>query len=483
MIFHFHIKPLVLAAPLLFSLLGAFPHQAETFAEEFPKGAVIESVVCKADSEQSYALYLPAAYDSRRVWPILYCFDPRANGKNPVGCFRPAAEAFGFIVVGSNNSKNGPWEPSQKAIGAMVADTRSRFSLDEKRIYAAGFSGGAHVALLFPLALRKPPVAGVIAICNGWPPAIPVADYPKDVAVVAATGIYDFNFWPTRKIGPALEDAGIAHRLLVFPGEHQWPPEDAAREALAWLELRAMKTGRRERDDAWIQAQWAERLERARESQTAGRTVDAFLDYTALIADFRGLGDVAPAMSALEELQKNPEIQKYPDAARAAEEWEMKRFHEVEQWVNAILQAGDARERQGYERKIREAIPSAPSAKTSSSGLAANPLRPMYLAYAEILNAAIQEVNAEKLKRGGALFEIAALIRPEMPFAWFNLALVYSQTGEIKKALQALETAVDKGRFNPENIEKDTDFEPLRKEKGFAQILEKARRKWEPEKK
>ncbi len=188
-------------------------------------------------------------------------------------------------------------------------------------------------------------------------------------------------------------------------------------------------------------------------------------------------------MSALEELRKDPEVQKYPDAARAAEEWEMKRFHEVEQWVNAVLQAGDARERQGYKRKIRDAIPSAPSAETSSSGLAANPLRPLYLAYAEILNAAARELNAEKLKSAAPLYEIAAIIRPEAPAAWYNLAYIYTRTGEIKKALNALEATLAIGRVDPEEIDKDPDFAPLRKEAAYARILEKARHKRETEKK
>lgn len=469
--------------PLFLSLLAAFPRQEAAPQQEFPRGEIIEKVVCQAASEQSYALYLPSACDKGRAWPIIYCFDPRANGKNPLACFREAAETFGYILAGSNNSRNGPWEPTQKAIAAMLADTRSRFSLDSGRIYSAGFSGGAHVALLFPLVLRDPSVAGVIACCNGLPPAISLADYPKDLAVLAATGWNDFNYWPTRKIGPALEGMGISHRLLVFPGEHQWPPAEAARQALSWLELQAMKTGRRERDDAWIRGRYAEDLERAQKAESAGRTVDAFLAYSDLVSDYRSLCDVVEAEGAKARLQKSSKVQKYPEVARAAEEAESRQFQEIERMVHAIQQSHDVQERRAWERKLRDSMPAPKDAVGETPSIAVNPHRPFYLAYAEILSAAARELNAEKSKSAAALYEMATIIRPEAPAAWYNLACIYARNGETKKALDALENALADGRVDPEEIEKDPDFAPLRNEAAYARIMEDARRRRNAEKK
>src|SRR5947199_4446716 len=76
--------------------------------EEIPRGRVVERVVCSGDKSQSYALYLPASYSAERAWPILYCLDPGARGRVPVERFHEAAERAGFIVAGSNNSRNGP---------------------------------------------------------------------------------------------------------------------------------------------------------------------------------------------------------------------------------------------------------------------------------------------------------------------------------------------------------------------------------------
>jgi predicted esterase len=474
---------MMFAVPLFLSLLAAFPRQEVAPQPEFPRGKIIEKVVCLADSGQSYALYLPSAYDKGRAWPIIYCFDPRANGKNPVACFREAAETFGYILAGSNNSKNGPWEPSLKAIAAMLADTHGRLRIDNGRIYSAGFSGGAHVALLFPLALRGTPAAGVIACCNGLPPGISPADYPKDLGVLAATGWDDFNYWPTRKIGPDLEAAGISHRLLVFRGEHQWPPADAARQALSWLELQAMKTGRRERDDAWIRERYAEDLERAQKTEAAGRTVDAFLAYSDLVADFRSLCDVAEAEGSKGRLEKSSKVQKYPEEARAAEEAEDRQVQEIERMLNVILKSPDAHESWASERKLRASLPSPKDEAGETSLIVFNPRRPFYLVYAETLNAAARELEAGKIKSAKALYEIATIIRPEPPAAWYNLACIYARNGETKKALAALENALADGRVDPEEVEKDPDFAALRKEAATARIMEEARRRRSAEKK
>src|ERR1700735_1842902 len=69
-------------------------------------GQVIDSVICKADPTQSYALYVPAK-GQKEALPIIYFFDPHADGALPVKKYKALADAYGFILAGSNNSKNG----------------------------------------------------------------------------------------------------------------------------------------------------------------------------------------------------------------------------------------------------------------------------------------------------------------------------------------------------------------------------------------
>src|SRR5579863_8275085 len=129
-------------------------------AGELPNPGQISNVICAADENQSYALYLPSNYTAAKRWPILYLFDPGGRGRRPLDLYRDLAETYGFIFAGSNNSKNFSGNQSA-AVNAIWQDTHFRLSLDDRRIYTSGFSGGARVA--GAMALSSPgQIAGVI---------------------------------------------------------------------------------------------------------------------------------------------------------------------------------------------------------------------------------------------------------------------------------------------------------------------------------
>src|SRR5436305_3147021 len=129
-------------------------------------GTVHASVPVIADPTNSYALYLPSAYSPAKRWPLLLVFDPFARGEVSVKLFHEAAEKYGFIVVGSNNSRN--FADPSAAIRVLWADIKERYAIDPRRIYTAGLSGGARVASTVALACRNC-IAGVIANSAGLP--------------------------------------------------------------------------------------------------------------------------------------------------------------------------------------------------------------------------------------------------------------------------------------------------------------------------
>ena len=73
--------------------------------------------------DQSYALYLPSHYTSDRRWPIFYTFDPDGHGNVPAELMKDAAERYGYIVVGSNNSRYGSWKVEAESGQAMWNDS------------------------------------------------------------------------------------------------------------------------------------------------------------------------------------------------------------------------------------------------------------------------------------------------------------------------------------------------------------------------
>ena len=272
----------------------------------FPAGAVTSNVVCSSDSNQSYALYLPSNYSSARTWPIIYVFDPGARGKVAVEAIQMAAEKFGYIVVASNNSRNGPMGGSSQAMKAMWLDTQQRFPIADQRRYVAGMSGGARVATSVALSCGGC-VAGVIANAAGFPFATePTRD--MKFAYFAAVGNADFNYGEFVDLRRKLDAVNAHYRIRIFEGQHGWAPSEVWIEALNWMDMQAMSAGTMPRDQPRIQQTLDREIARAREFQSQNNLLAALRAYQSIARDFHGLADVASAEASAAELAKNKAV-------------------------------------------------------------------------------------------------------------------------------------------------------------------------------
>lgn len=266
-------------------------------AAALPTGAIVDDVRCEADPAQGYALYLPKAYQPDRAWPVIFAFDPRGRGRTPVERYQAAAEKFGYIVAGSNNSRNGSWEVSMTAAQKMAADVGQRFRVDNKRVYTAGMSGGARVAM--GIALGSDFIAGVVASSAGYPDSKPRKTVP--FAVFGTAGTEDFNYHEMREVDRALTSP---HRLAVFDGGHVWLSSELAVEAVEWLELNAMATGRAPRNELWLEQRYQARVTAAA-ALTGAAAVTAL---EAIAADFSAFKDVSPHAARAAALRKEKPV-------------------------------------------------------------------------------------------------------------------------------------------------------------------------------
>jgi len=271
---------------LLFA--AAVPAAALFAVEDLPRGEIVDNVQCLADATQSYALYLPSNYTPGRRWSVIVGLDAGGRGRNPVAQFQEAAEKYGYIVAGSKNSRNGPLSVSVPAANAVWADVSQRFSVDPKRLYLTGQSGGARVAMYLALHSEAFPIvpAGVIASSAFLPGEDPVSSLA--FPVFGTAGTEDFNHLEMKQFDRQLEST---HRLAIFDGGHMWLPVSLATEAIEWMELQAMKSGLRPRDEALISSLFASRVKQA---EALPKGLAAWRAQTAIAADFSGLRDVRP---------------------------------------------------------------------------------------------------------------------------------------------------------------------------------------------
>jgi pimeloyl-ACP methyl ester carboxylesterase len=292
---------------------------AIALAADVPPGQIVDAVTCAADPTQSYAIFLPHAYTPDRDWPVILAFDTGGRGRTPVERYQAAADQYGFIVAGSNNSRNNSPEIG-RAVAAMSADVPSRFRVDERRVYVAGMSGGARVA--FSVALGSPDhVAGVIASSAGYPDDKPRKTLP--FAVFATAGTEDFNHLELRRLDRALTSP---HRLALFEGGHVWLSSDLAIEAVEWMELQAMKSGRKPHDESEIDRLFTRRVAAAGQPRT---DLARYLSLRAIVEDFDGVRDVKALAAESAALARDKSIRAALKKGEDEDDREERMLHEV----------------------------------------------------------------------------------------------------------------------------------------------------------
>jgi dienelactone hydrolase len=295
---------------------------AVAYGQDLPRGQIVDTVECKTDPAQHYALYLPSHYSPARKWSVIFAFDPGARGRAGVERFQTAAEKYGYIVAGSLNSRNGPWEPSLEAAKAMMADVVRRFSIDTKRIYTAGQSGGARVAL--GIALESNQIAGVFASSAGFPDEVQKSvPFP----IFGKTAVDDFNYLELKALDRVVT---TPHRVVVTEGGHAWMSSETAVEAVGWMEVQAMKSGRGARDPELLDRIFSERVAKVNAQANAHNDgLEAVLALDSLAADFQGLKDVSKFTQRAAALRNQKEVQREIAEDHLAEQREAKQTNEI----------------------------------------------------------------------------------------------------------------------------------------------------------
>lgn len=443
--------------------------------EVFDKGEIIDKVVCKVDKEQSYALYLPHDYSKDKKWPILYAFEPGARARIPMELFRPGAEKYGYIVVCSNNSRNGPDGPINRAILAIWNDTRARFSIDHSRIYSTGFSGGARVASRFHLLTRKS-CAGIIACGAGLSPVFPDLGLVKPAAWYGIIGLADFNYKEMMELDKTFDEAGIIHRVKVIESVHRWPPKDICTNALEWMEVYAMKKGTRRKENSLVQTLYEEALTRSKNLELANKIYYAADSYEAAQFLFEGLLDTSHARKKKNQLKKSRAYKKFQKDEKKRRQMEQDFIRDFGRVIYFI--ENPQKKRMGLKEILQELhidyllMEANKKKNIYKSSLA---FRLLYDLNSKAGNKGGKYMHKKDYKKAILFYEICAKTSEVYRFSFlnfYNLACAYSLNKQKKKALKNLKMAVENGFKNRTHIEKDTDLNNIRNEKAFKEIMQ-----------
>ena len=278
-------------------------------AQDLPLGTIINSVTCKENPDQTYALYLPSYYDSTKQWPAVFVFEPAARGPLPVRKFQEGAEELGYIIISSNNSRNGSWDLAFDAGDAMFADAFSRFNIDITRVYTSGFSGGSRVASAVASLTGK--IRGVIACGAGF---ATVNEYQlphkSKVLYAAVVGNQDMNYQEHRELANELEQKQVTNTRIIFNAGHQWPQSVYLKEALYWMELQNFKEQQIVSEQFSVDRAFVLTKARADSTLATEDFVSAHAIYRQLLQDYDGLVDLKAVKEAISQIEATKDYKK-----------------------------------------------------------------------------------------------------------------------------------------------------------------------------
>jgi hypothetical protein len=425
----------------------------------FEKGKVIASVQCKKDVTQSYALYLPSNYSEDKKWPVVYVFDSHAKGSLPVELFKDEAEKYGYIIIGSNNSKNGtPWDVTEAIYDTLYNDTHLRFSIDDRRIYTAGFSGGSRVAST--LAITKKGIIAVIGCGAGF--GLQKRRKQK-FSYFGIAGNADMNLTEMIFLDSSLERSKFRHYLQTFDGKHEWPPKSVVADAFLWLEMNAMKDKLKTINDTLVSNRLKKWKSKYDSLYGKNNYYEAYLLCKKIINFFDGLTDVSDLKKGKSILEKNSAVLST-----------LKHLNEI------------AEKESGMQTYYSNAIPSQSAdwwkikvamMNEKTKTVQDNEEKFMYkrllnylsLAAYMYVNNSMKKGDMEKAEKFNIIY---SLVDPENPEHAYISATLSMKKGNKEEALLFLEKAAELGFTEASRLENDTVMLTLKQNEKYSKILD-----------
>ncbi|MGB8509278.1 MAG: hypothetical protein WCD76_12895 [Pyrinomonadaceae bacterium] len=278
-----------------------------------------------------------------------------------------------------------------------------------------------------------------------------------------------------RLLERTLDALGVVNRLATFDGKHGWCSEAVCAEGIEWMELLAMKRGRRGRDDAFVEGALARLSARVESLKRAEDAYERYVLLKVIATTFDGLRDVARFRDEAAALKESKEFR----AALAAEE---RQFADEGRHAQEIVGAGrgllNPSTHDAALARLKNVIaPLDEQSKAEADGAARRVARrTLGTVYAETLEAALFRYAPQKNYKFAAVnLELAAAVLPALAETEFELARVLALDGRKEDALAALERAVEKGFRDGERIEHEDAFATLRGGKKYEQLRARIR--------
>ncbi len=404
----------------------------------------------------SHALLLPSDYSPSHSFPLIIFLDPQGNGALPLKKYSSITHSHGYILAGSNVSKNGmDSESAKQEILALLDECKNNLNIDPSRVYLAGFSGGARVA---GTLLEQTNISGIIYCSAGFEVKQGISKYKVFVGIA---GDKDMNYLEVLSTHNRLNNEGLQNRFIEYDGKHEWPGLAQVTEAADYLAIHEeIKTKRKEEGRKL-------RFKAAIDSEIAGHRSkrDTFKLFLSLDKKF-------------EFLYGEPEGNIYKDTLAGFEQ-----THYIKEWSKKHTEVLNAEI--AYQKEMAAWL----ETKTASFWKArAEELRQRskskgdlfnsnsahrLLGYMSLVSYSITSSMIKKQDFDGAekFCEIYRIVDPENPEQCYFNAGVKAHKGDCKATFSFLEEAVKFGFADSNRIKNETVLTPCLQDSGRLNAL------------
>lgn len=242
-----------------------------------PKEVIVDSVKIANTINESYAVYLPKQYNREKPSAIVFIFDPGGRGKVGIEPFVLAAETYNYILVCSNNSKNGPIDINMEIANRLFESVSTVYNLDPSRLYISGFSGGARLA--GSLAVSSDVFQGVIACGASFDGMDKFALQGNNFSYVGMVGDTDMNYQEMIQNAVWLDKMMVKNTLFISHQDHAWPLQKQMLRAFDWLEIQAFKKDIKKTSEITIKKIYEENLKIADSLKENNEMILAIAEY------------------------------------------------------------------------------------------------------------------------------------------------------------------------------------------------------------
>ncbi len=436
--------------------------------ETYEKGNIIDHIPVKGSAGETFALYLPETYNPNTLSAIVFIFDPSGRGANGIKSFIKSAERFNYVLVCSNNTKNGPYQENFDYTNRMFTHVFSNFNIDEKQIYAAGFSGGSRLACT--VAVLTGAIQGVIACGAGFPNEMDKKPSPvSQFSYVGLVGDEDMNYQEMFNVKDWLNKFKIDNELFTYEDTHRWPPEVQIERAFKWFELQAYKRKLRKTNAIHMNSFYEEDLEIA-DSLSKNQVFRAMMEYKRLKRNYTANKNIGLVSEKIKALKKS---KRYKDELKIREKIAGEEYKLSEKLLSKFRQEssyGESRDNYAWWRrelkKLDENYVKSDDYFTRKMGK-----RLHYRLQAVAFETSMIHRNTRRLDKAVYCDKLLVLISPDQPWTYYRLAETHAMNNDAKNTRINLQFAVDKGFKQYNRITSNPLFSKFKGDKKFDIFL------------